>query len=264
MTEFFAFLNEILNCENIEYFSALPLSECKIINQSIFDRCTPGAKSCVIFLVPYFNGDREDRNISLYAVPRDYHLYVKELGERLSARLSERFPDNSFKFMSDHSPIAETHAGAVAGLGVIGENYRLINEKYGSYVFIAEIFTDMEMDACGCEPKRCVGCGLCKKACPDPEFCLSAQTQEKGELSEKSKALMLKYNTGWGCDICQTVCPMNRGVAHTPIEFFKNELIYRLTPEILSEMSEEELSRRAFGWRKRKTVERNINLLFGK
>jgi epoxyqueuosine reductase QueG len=91
--------------------------------------------------------------------------------------------------------------------------------------------------------------------------CLSAITQRKGELTDKEKDLMRTHNTAWGCDICQTSCPHNRHPALTPVEFFHRERIPQLTREILDNMSEDEFSRRAFAWRKRKTVERNLDIL---
>ncbi|MBQ4561808.1 MAG: epoxyqueuosine reductase [Clostridia bacterium] len=247
--------------ENIEYIGILPIESCKIINQSLYDRTCAWAKSVILFLVPYYTEDKPERNISLYAVPRDYHSYMASLSDRIVQRLQYMQPDRRFRGMADHSPIAETSAAAMAGLGIIGDNYRLINEKYGSYVFIGEIFTDMVCTEVPKEISFCYHCGACRNACPSPDSCLSALTQQKGELEENTAALMKNYHTAWGCDICQTVCPYNNDIEKTPIDFFWQDRIFELTPEILDGMSDEELKTRAFGWRKRKTIERNIKLL---
>ena len=247
--------------ENIEYIGVLPIESCKIINRSLYERTCLWAKSVILFLVPYYTEDRPERNISLYAVPRDYHGYMAELTDRVVQRLQYMQPDRRFRGMADHSPIAETSAAAMAGLGIIGDNYRLINEKYGSYVFIGGIFTDMVTTE---KPKQisfCSHCGACTDACPSRDNCLSALTQQKGGLDEKTIALMKKYHTAWGCDICQKVCPYNSNIKKTPIDFFWQDRIFELTPEILDNMSDEELKTRAFGWRKRKTIERNIKVL---
>ena len=247
--------------EKIEYIGILPIEKCKIINQSLYERTCTWAKSVIIFLVPYYTGDKPERNISLYAVPRDYHSYMASLTDRIVQRLQYMQPDRRFRGMADHSPIAETSAAAMAGLGIIGDNHRLINEKYGSFVFIGEIFTDM---VCTEEPKEisyCQHCGACTAACPSPDSCLSALTQQKSGLDEKTAALMRSYNTAWGCDICQLACPHNIAAERTPIDFFWQDRIFELTPDILDEMSDDELNSRAFGWRKRKTIARNIKLL---
>ncbi len=247
--------------ENIEYIGILPIDNCKIINQSLYERTCPWAKSVILFLVPYYTEDKPERNISLYAVPRDYHAYMSELTDRVVQRLQYMQPDRRFRGMADHSPIAETSTAAMAGLGIIGDNYRLINEKYGSYVFIGEIFTDMVTNEIPKEISFCYHCGACTEACPSRDNCLSALTQQKGELDEKTILLMKQCNTAWGCDICQKVCPYNKEIAVTPIDFFWQDRIFELTPKILDNMSDEELSGRAFGWRKRKTISRNIKLL---
>lgn len=257
-------IKKIFIKENIEYASILNINDCCIINERLFERKTPFAKSVIIFLVPYFAGEKNDRNISLYAVSRNYHDYLEFIFEKVISELKEEFPEHIFTGMGDHSPIAETRAAACAGLGIIGDNYRLINEKYGSYVFIGGIFTDLTCKISPKEIQTCNHCGACRKSCPSPENCLSAITQRKGELTEDEIAMMIKYNTAWGCDICQMVCPMNKKIEQTPIDFFKNELIYHLTPEILGAMSDDELAHRAFGWKKRKTIERNIKLLSNK
>lgn len=244
--------------ENIEYIGILPMECCKIINQSLYERTCPWAKSVILFLVPYYTEDRPERNISLYAVPRDYHSYMAELIDRVVQRLQYLQPDRRFRGMADHSPIAEISAAAMADLGIIGDNHCLINQKYGSYVFIGEIFTDMITAQTPKEPEHCPHCNKCKKACPSLHNCLSALTQQKGELSDDVLKLMKKNNTAWGCDICQIVCPLNRKVQKTPIEFFWQDRIFTLTPEAIEKMSDDELKTRAFGWRKRKTITRNI------
>ena len=73
---------------------------------------------------------------------------------------------------------------------------------------------------------------------------------------------MRKHNTLWGCDLCQTSCPHNKSPEKTPVEFFYRERIPCLTRQLLDVMSEEEFERRAFAWRKRKTIDRNIDILY--
>ena len=105
------------------------------------------------------------------------------------------------------------------------------------------------------------------RACPtgvlrgEGDDCLSAITQRKGELTEREIELMRKNNTLWGCDICQSVCPHNKFPVSTPIDFFYEERIDELTSKVLESLDDESFSKRAFAWRGRKTVERNIGYL---
>ena len=201
----------------------------------------------------------------------DYHLAIAAVNAALSSLLKEHFPDANIKGYGDHSPIDERGAALIGGLGILGDNGLIINEKYGSYVFIGDIITDIDPSFLGAsEPvqiKRCIGCGACKRSCPtgilsgEGKDCLSAITQKKGELSDCEKELMRENNTLWGCDICQSACPYNKTPEQTPVEFFHTDRIPNLTKDILDGMSDEEFSMRAFAWRKRKTVERNIEIL---
>ena len=102
----------------------------------------------------------------------------------------------------DHSPIDECHGAIISGLGVLGDNGLVINEKYGSYVFVADVICDVEPEKLGevsrYEIRRCEHCGICKSSCPTGILCgkgndcLSAITQRKGELSDSEITLMKK------------------------------------------------------------------------
>ena len=74
-------ISDFLKKEGIEYFNALPFSECEVINERKLRDFKP--ESCIAFLIPYYTGEYPERNISLYSVSRDYHLFAKELEERL-------------------------------------------------------------------------------------------------------------------------------------------------------------------------------------
>ena len=254
---------------NIEYFSVLSYSDCIETSKRIMDREAFEPRSVIIYLLPYYAGKSE--NLSVYASSLDYHIAIKEINEGLKSILNECTPDAGIKGYGDHSPIDERHAALIGGLGIQGENGLLINEKYGSYIFVGDVVTDIPPEILGAEPpksyQKCEGCGSCKRACPtgilrgEGSDCLSAITQRKGELTDEEKALMIKYNTLWGCDFCQSSCPHNKNPEITPVEFFHRDRIPCLTREILDSMSDEEFEKRAFAWRKRKTVERNIDIL---
>ena len=262
-------IKEYFDSKNIEYYAVLPYSECREINPGIMEREDFKPKSVIVYLLPYYTGETE--NLSRYAASLDYHLALRDHADGLISALQSALPESKAKGYGDHSPISEVSAALIAGLGCIGDNGLIINEKYGSYVFIGDVVTDIEPQLLGAidpAPVRgCMHCGACKRACPtgilrgEGEDCLSAITQRKGELNSEEKALMRKYNTAWGCDICQSACPFNRSPVTTPIEFFHKERINLLTREMLDSMSKAEFTRRAFAWRGRKTLERNLDIL---
>lgn len=257
---------EFFKKENIEYYAAIDYADVLEINPGLRERQNINAKSVIIFLLPYYSGETE--NLSRYAASLDYHIIIKNVAGRLSDLLRDLYPSSCAVGFGDHSPIDERGAALISGLGILGENGLLINEKYGSYVFIADVITDIPAELLGAgKPipvSKCEGCGLCKKMCPtgilrnESTECLSAITQKKGELSEEEIDMMIKFNTVWGCDICQSVCPHNKNPRATPIEFFKKDRIEYLTSEVLDAMDKEVFSKRAFAWRGRKTVERNL------
>lgn len=96
--------------------------------------------------------------------------------------------------------------------------------------------------------------------------CLSSLTQKKGELSEDEEELIAKYSSAWGCDICQEACPHTRraienGTIYTGIGFFKSELMPMLTTDMIDLMSEDDFKKRAYSWRGKGTVRRNLWIL---
>ena len=261
-------LDRLFASLSIDAYGALSIEDADIINERLLLREDFSAKSILVFLVPYYAG--ETVNLSRYAAARDYHIAIREITERLIAGIKEKYPDAHAKGYGDHSPIAERAAALRAGLGILGDNGLLIHETYGTYAFIGDVITDLPPEALGARPpqpiRTCEHCGRCRAACPtgilrgESEDCLSAITQKKGTLSETEIALMRKYNTVWGCDLCQIACPHNKEPKMSPIPFFRESLIPHLTKKDLAEMDADAFSQRAFAWRGRAVVERNIDL----
>ena len=227
-------------------------------------RLPENPSTVIVACFPYLLDDSQykNRNVSKYAVVTDYHQVAVARLEKAADKLRQIYPDNKFVVFADNSPIPEVRAACAAGLGVRGTNSLLITAEYGSYVFLGEIVTDLEIDAQAGEEKSCIGCKKCIDACPskaisETEFnqtaCLSAVTQRKGELSDEEKKLMKECGCVWGCDICQDVCPMNKNAAKTQIE----EFLSSAEPSITSGC---DLDARAYEWRGRKVIERNINI----
>lgn len=270
-----AFLSQFFESEHIAAYAALDFADTALTRPYLVERLDFAPQTAILFLAPYYAGETE--NLSRYAAPRDYHLYMKGLFARFSAALAEAQPCIHAAGFADHSPINEREAAASAGLGILGDNGLIIHERYGSFVFIGEILTDAIPTACGAippiSPRRCEGCGACRAACPtgilrgDGEKCLSAITQQKAPLSDEEIALLKRAGTAWGCDDCQTACPHNirairKGSALTPISFFREERIPEITPAILEGMSEADFAARAFSFRGRAVLERNLKILY--
>ena len=145
------------------------------------------AKSVIVYLFPYYLGEEyyKNSNLSKYAVPDDYHKICGEYLEKTVLYLKEKYPDNSFEYFCDNSPLNEVRAACLAGLGVKGENSLLINEAYGSFCFIGEIVTDYKIQTVENNITDCIKCkkrnnyeeklffglnvGIC--LCPNDDVC---------------------------------------------------------------------------------------------
>lgn len=262
-------VGEIFGKEKIEYVSVLNISPDDIRRPDILERKgmkRDDVKSAVVFLIPYYVNDGKG-NVSRYARSRDYHIYFEDLRVRLENSLKTEF-GGEYAGFADKSPIEETSLAVKAGLCIRGDSYVVINEKYGSYVFIGEILSTNEAGRLGYDGNvksagTCEHCGMCRKACPminENMPCLSEITQKKGILEKSEEEYIRKYGYAWGCDICQDVCPHNKNVAETPIGFFRDGRIKNMDKKLLEEMDETEFRSRAFSWRGRDTVIRNAKL----
>jgi epoxyqueuosine reductase QueG len=262
----FNLISSLLHDEGVDLFGTIPLSECKIIKPYLLERCEISSGTAIVIASPYMVCDDEEPNVSRYAISKDYHIFYKELFDKITAVLRSKYPENKFVGFADHSPIDEIHAAAKCSLGIIGKHGLLITEKYSSFVFIATLFTDAVIESTVGEVEECEDCGLCRRACPvglSKSECLSAMTQKKGELDDKAVALMKKHRTVWGCDVCQLACPhtqraiQNKSI-YSPIRFFNENRTPCLTYDIIENMSEEEFSERAYSWRGKSVILRNL------
>ena len=254
--------------EHIEYYSVLPYGACRVTAPNIMERESFEPRSIILFLLPYYTSEGE--NLSSYATSRDYHIELRRICDGLAETLGKVYPEAHFKGYGDHSPIDERHAALIGGLGILGDSGLLINKKYGTYVFIGDLVTDIDPTLLGAiEPKdieHCRHCGACLAACPTGALggegdCLSMITQKKGELNESERNAIREHGSVFGCDVCQTACPHNKVPERTPIAFFYEDRIPRLTREIVDNMSGAELKSRAFGWRGRALLLRNLEIL---
>jgi epoxyqueuosine reductase len=184
----------------------------------------PGARSVVSIALNYYTAEpHSDRpgtgKISRYAWGDDYHRVVAERLERLWELMRREFPGIEGKWYVDTGPVMEKAWAARSGIGWIGKHANLITEEYGSWVFLGEIISTMDLEPDRPSLDRCGTCTLCLETCPtraivepyivDSSRCLSYLTIEhRGEVPRDVR----EHFQGWifGCDVCQDVCPWNR------------------------------------------------------
>jgi len=185
----------------------------------------PGAKS-IISVGKLYNGteprstelsDSDIGWISRYAWGEDYHDVVRKGLEMLVEKVG---PGHEWKICVDTAPLLERSYAREAGLGWIGKNTCLINQQMGSWFFLGEILTSLEIEPDSPPPDRCGTCTRCIDACPtqaippagyevDARRCIPYFTIElHGAVPEEMRAGI--GNHIFGCDICQDVCPWNR------------------------------------------------------
>lgn len=244
----------------------LPCLECRAKQ-----RIPQDAASVLVCLFPYYTGEHKERNISRYAMVTDYHMIAGEYLNRFCKALQEVFPQNQFEPFTDNSPIREVSAAFHAGLGRRGKNGLILHPKYGSYVFIGEVVTDLVLQPDQpLNPGECIGCRKCQNVCPQGalqsdgsvclERCRSHITQKKGELTDWEIGQIQDGGLIWGCDICNDVCPMNQEAkVLTPVPEFLESTVAVLDAQIAEKL----LKTRAYNYRGKKTILRNIQLLEG-
>jgi epoxyqueuosine reductase len=168
---------------------------------------------------PLALADRPDRGvISVYARNRDYHDIVKKRLKVLGRWIVES-QGCEIKVFVDTAPVMEKPLAARAGIGWQGKHTNLVSREHGSWLFLGEIYTTLEIDPDAVEEDHCGSCRDCLDACPTNAFpaprqidarrCISYLTIEhKGPIREELRPLM--GNRIYGCDDCLAVCPWNK------------------------------------------------------
>jgi epoxyqueuosine reductase len=192
----------------------------------------PQARSIIVVALNYNlqdGGPVSDRSlpvIARYARGTDYHRIFEAKLEALTESLQELVGTQvAARFYVDYGPVLERDHAQRAGLGWIGKNTLLIDPEIGSYIFLGELLTDLELETDQpFQPDHCGTCDSCIVACPtgaitaprelDARRCISYLTIElRGPIPRDLRPLIA--NRIFGCDICQEVCPWNRDLAET-------------------------------------------------
>jgi epoxyqueuosine reductase len=173
---------------------------------------------------PYSTAAPSDRGwISRYAWGDDYHDVMKAMLDRVAEGLRAEAGTFEARAYVDTGPVAEKAWATAAGLGAWGKNGCLLHPEHGSWFFLGEIVTDLDLPADSPRPDVCGACTACLEACPtgalvapyvlDATRCISYLTIEvKGSVPEERRHGMGRHV--FGCDICQDVCPWNRRRRH--------------------------------------------------
>lgn len=261
------YIRDRARIENIEFVGVCDfnLISSDLLYCSGIKKLPKQSRSIIVFLFPYYI-DTNIGNLSRYAIIPDYHKVCYKKLLDFSYEFKERFKGFTFSAFVDSSPIPEVKAACMAGLGVIGDNGLLINKKYGSWVFIGEIVTDMVIkDNLNSKlDTQCIHCGRCLKNCPskainkicfDKNICLSHITQKKGALSSQEIDLLKRGKSVWGCDICQESCPLNQICTETPIVEFRENI-----QTFVNSKNYYKFNDRAYFWRPKGVIDRNLNI----
>ena len=192
----------------------------------------PEAKSVIVLGLNYApDGDplailerRDAGAISVYAQGEDYHDVIKAKLKRLAGGIAKDFACE-VKVFVDTAPVMEKPIAEGAGIGWQGKHTNLVSREFGSWLFLASIFTTLELEPDAAENDHCGQCTRCLEVCPTKAFpapyqldarrCISYLTIEhKGHIPREFREAI--GNRIYGCDDCLAVCPWNKfaQVAH--------------------------------------------------
>jgi len=200
----------------------------------------------------------------------DYHHILRDKLNKLEAFIISKLPDVRVKSMVDTGELSDRAVAERAGIGWSGKNCSIITPEFGSYVYLGEMITNIPFEADTPIEEQCGSCTKCLDACPtgalvqggqiNAKRCISFLTQTKGMIPDEFRDKI--GNRVYGCDSCQTACPINKGKNF----HFHNEM--EPDPEVAKPLLKPilKLSNREFksqfgsvagSWRGKKPIQRN-------
>lgn len=200
-----------------------------------------GARSVVCVALDYYLDPGPGRTaaagrggrglFSIYAQGPDYHRVFDEKLEELKNKLERLHPGMKSLACADTRPVSDRTYALAGGIGWLGKNTSVISPRYGSWIFLGELITDLDLEPDDPLDSLCADCRLCIDACPtgalvepfvlDARRCISYLTVEKrGEIAADLREKI--GNRVFGCDTCQLVCPFN-GRAEESAVFCRSE-----------------------------------------
>jgi epoxyqueuosine reductase len=202
---------------------------------------------------------------------KDYHQVLKEKMKLLVDYIIKLEPSLKYKMAVDTAALCDRTIAYKAGLGFFGKNGLLINDNYGSYIFLGSLLTNLDLSIDYPIDKKCLSCNKCILACPtgaisdkgiiNSSKCLSYITQKKGELTEE-EALLIN-NCIYGCDICMRICPHNQNNYEHNAEFLPTDIEFVNIDQhvpLTNKEFKERFGHIAGSWRGASIINRNIKL----
>ena len=204
---------------------------------------------------------------------QDYHTVLRDRLSKLEAFLREKVPDIQIKSMVDTGELSDRAVAERAGIGWSGKNCSIITPEFGSYVYLGEMITNFPFPPDTPMEDQCGSCTKCLDICPtgalvqggqlDSSKCIAFLTQTKGFLPDEYRTKI--GNRIYGCDTCQTVCPVNKGKdfhfheeMEPDTEIAKPKLKPLLT--ISNREFKEKFGQISGSWRGKKPLQRNAIL----
>ncbi len=248
------------------------------------ERILEGARSVICIAVPYGTDSAEplpmQGRVSNYVGSVDYHAQIKQLLLEVAGDIDAAAGANVTAIACDTKPIAERAFAARAGLGWIGKHTNLISPLSGSFVFLGEIVTKLELPPDEPLRKTCGSCTRCIQACPtgalrgdytiDATRCIADLTQRTDAIPRAMRPLVGTWV--WGCDLCQLACPPNLVIMNLSLrpgsqgegrskETSTPELVELL--QLRSSGFKRKYARTAMGWRGGAVLRRNAAVALG-
>ncbi|MDR1606336.1 MAG: tRNA epoxyqueuosine(34) reductase QueG [Streptococcaceae bacterium] len=204
----------------------------------------------------------------------DYHQILRDKMKHLAQRIADLTADFDYKAMVDTGALVDTAVARRAGIGFIGKNGLVISKEFGSYIFLGELVTNLELEPDQAVTYDCGDCTHCLTSCPtqalngdstmNAKRCLSFQTQTTGSLPEAFRVKL--KSVIYGCDICQIACPYNKGVTNEPQTMIDPDLAYpELQPfiQLSHKAFKEKFGEVAGAWRGKNVLQRNAIYALG-
>lgn len=221
----------------------------------------PEARSLVCVALNYYTPHQrppgeEYAKISRYGWGRDYHKVMHKKLKAFTTWLQSLDPGVQARYYADTGPVQDKVWAQRAGIGWIAKNGNLITREYGSWVFLGEVVTNLQLESDRPHTEHCGSCTRCLDACPtgaitqpfvvDANRCIAYHTIEN-RAEELPQAIASRMQ-GWvaGCDICQDVCPWNQRFAKTTDVVDFQPYPENIAPQLieLAQISDEEWEKR--------------------